>query len=435
MPGTDLPSIVVRRYHFLLCLLLALAACSNSNESEGLRLEVIEVTGLLDDRTLLFLQRAVELAAAAGREVAIVQMHSPGVIGSAEQLAETAKVIADPPLPLVMWLGPAPARIGGGSAQLFALAPYRAAAPGTRIENWQPAVAGGDGLLVSPPLGWAGDVEVMEPVDDLVDLVVPTLSQLVQELHGTSIRFDGGNRERELTTLTAVEIPDSGGSIDGLTTIPVSFAQPSLWDRFLRLAARPDAAFFFLVAGLTVAAFEMYAIGPGLAAAVAAAALFLSSYGVSVLPVRGWAVAAALAGIAVLVISVQKGGVLALTLGGAALLAWSGLNFVNGAPQVVPNTFGVIFSVIGVLFFYLVAIPTVARARFSTQSIGRERLIGQSGVALTRFGPDGLVEIAGARWPATAHRAAGIERGSEVIVTAVHGWRIEVDPMPQSREN
>lgn len=424
---------MVRRYQFLLCLLLLVVACSNSTGAEGPRLEVIEVTGLLDDRTLAFLQRAVERAAEADREVAIVQIHSPGVIGSAEQLAETAKAIANPPLPLVMWLGPAPARIGGGSAQLFALAPYRAAAPGTRIENWEPAVAGGDGVLVSPPHGWPGELEIVEPVDDLVDLVVPTLSQLVQELHGTSIRFDG--RDRELTTLTDVSSPDSGGSIDGLTTIPVSFAQPSLWDRFLRLAARPDAAFFFLIAGLTVAAFEMYAIGPGVAAAVAAAALLLSSYGVSVLPVRGWAVSAALAGIAMQVISVQKGGVLTLTLGGTALLAWSGLNFVNGAPQVVPNTIGVILSVIGVLFFYLVAIPTVARARFSTQTIGRERLIGKSGTALTRFGPDGLVEIAGAKWPATAHREAGIEQGSEVIVTAVHGWRIEVDPRPKDREN
>lgn len=409
-------------------------ACSASNGSEGPRVEVIEVTGLLDDRSLAFLRRALESAAEAGREVAVVQINSPGVIGSFEQLQETAHLIADPPLPVVTWLGPAPARIGGGSAQLYSMAPYRAAAPGTRIENWEPAIAGRGGALRPPPTGWDGEAEIVEPVENLVDLVSPSLRQLVQELDGLIV--PGAGEPRELRTLTELEESDSGDSGDGLTTIPVNFAQPSPWDRFLRLAARPEAAFFFLVAGLTVAAFEMYAIGPGVAAAVAATSLLLSGYGASVLPVRWWAIAAAFAAIAMLVASVQKGGVLALTLAAAAVLAWSGFNFVDGAPQVVPNVAGVIFAVAGVIFFFVVAIPTVARARFSTQTIGRQGLIGRSGTALTNFGPEGLVEIDGARWPATAHREAGIEKGSKVVVTAVQGWQVEVDLSPGPvREN
>jgi membrane-bound ClpP family serine protease len=299
-------------------------------------------------------------------------------------------------------------------------------------------VAAVGGELQPPPSNWTGVIEVTGTTDDLIDLAVPTLTQLVQELDGLILTVRG--EERELTTLSAVAASDAVGSSEGLTTIPFTFTQPGLWDRFLRLAARPEAAFFFLVAGLTVAVFEMYAIGPGVAAAAAAISLFLSAYGLSVLPVRWWAVGAAVAAIGAMTASVQKGGVLALVILGSALLVWSGFNFTTGQPQVVPSVAGVIFAILAVLFFFLLAIPTVARARFSTQIIGRDRLIGRSGRALTRFGfdglPDGLVEIDGARWPATSHREARIDEGSQVVVVGVQGWRVEVDPFPSPvREN
>jgi membrane-bound ClpP family serine protease len=92
----------------------------------------------------------------------------------------------------------------------------------------------------------------------------------------------------------------------------------------------------------------------------------------------------------------------------------------------------VVFSVLAVLFFYLLALPTVGRARFSTQTIGREGLMSKPGWAVTDFLPEGIVEIDGARWPATAHRESGIKAGAKVVVVAVRGWQVEVEP---GREN
>jgi membrane protein implicated in regulation of membrane protease activity len=79
--------------------------------------------------------------------------------------------------------------------------------------------------------------------------------------------------------------------------------------------------------------------------------------------------------------------------------------------------------------------PTVQRARFSTQTIGREGLIGERGVALADFEPDGLVEVKGARWRATAHREAGLRVGSDVVVSGVDGMFLEVEPAHAEREN
>ena len=67
---------------------------------------------------------------------------------------------------------------------------------------------------------------------------------------------------------------------DGVTLEEVTFRQPGLATRFWRLAATPEAAFFFLVLGLTIASFEFFAIGPGVAAGVAAISLLLAGWGI-----------------------------------------------------------------------------------------------------------------------------------------------------------
>jgi membrane-bound serine protease (ClpP class) len=85
-------------------------------------------------------------------------------------------------------------------------------------------------------------------------------------------------------------------------------------------------------------------------------------------------------------------------------------------------------SVLAVLFFFLLAMPTVQRARFSTRTIGREGLIGETGVAIDGFDPDGTVEVNGARWRATAHREAGLVAGSAIRVAGVDGMFLEVEP-------
>ena len=78
--------------------------------------------------------------------------------------------------------------------------------------------------------------------------------------------------------------------------------------------------------------------------------------------------------------------------------------------------------------------PTVQRARLSSETVGRENLIGHSGVALVGFDPDGTVEVNGARWRATAHREAGITEGDAVEVTGVDGLFLEVGPIGTERE-
>jgi membrane-bound serine protease (ClpP class) len=395
-------------------LLTAIPALAQSDDGQ---VEFVDLTGILDERVLRFAIDAITAAAERGDTEAIVlQIDSPGVVGSEETLLELLELTSSPPLPVVTWIGPAPARAYGGAGLLALTADLRFAAPGSEIGHLDPMVAGG-GTSVGPAHLLDSAVDVAgEPLLEVSETTAAP-RQLVQELDGRSIRYAGG--EHQLSTL----VPFEGGE-----TVAIVVRSPGWWDGFLRLASTPEAVFFLLVAGLTVAAFEFYAIGPGIAAGVAAVSLFLASYGVAVLPVRWWAVGLILASVWVLASSYQKGNILGMNILGLAGLAVAGFSLTDAAPQFSPGVPGVLLTLAAAAFFFFLAMPTVARSRFSTQTIGRDHLVGRTGVAVSALDPDGVVEVDGARWRASAHREAGIGPDDPVVVMAVEGWFLEVAP-------
>lgn len=407
-------------------VLLAIPASASAQPADR-QIEVLELSGPFDDRVINFAIDSINRAATAGNvEVVILQIDSPGVTGTASELKRLADLLTKPPLPIITWVGPGPATAYGGVAQLMSVAPLRAVAPGAGIGYWVPAIAGEEtGVIAEPstPAVLDAVLTVTGPVAGLIDLAsddTASIRQLVQLLDG---RVVAGQ-----TLATLRPFTDAEGA-PGVTALPTVIRQPGLWDRFLRLASTPEAAFFFLVAGLTIAAFEFFAIGPGNAAVVAAISLLAAGYGLAVLPVRGWAVALTVVSIGLMSVSYQRGGIAVFTGLGLVGLAVGGVMLTDAAPQIRPGVAGVVLTVLASAFFFLLAMPTVARARFSTQTIGRQSLNGRRGIAVSDLTPDGEVEVDGARWRATSHREAGIRQGEIVSVTGVEGWYLEVEPI------
>lgn len=407
----------------ILAVLLALPVAAQTDEAP---VDIIEITGPLDGLGVGYVIDEIEASAADGAAAAIVQVDSRGAIS--EDIDELIGTIADPPLPVAVWVGPAPARAYGGALQVLLAAPVGLAAEGSEIGYLSPRVAGTDGglevhagLSMSDVEMLSGLVEIAGPLPGIVDALAPSDRQAVAALDGRSFTVAGA----EVVLSTVREIEVDGETVT--TTVPVRFRQPGVLTRAARTSLAPEAAFFFLIGGLTIAAFEFYAVGPGVAAAVAAASLLMAGYGMVNLPLRWWAVLLALAGVWLFTVDYQRGRFRLLSTAGAAALVAAGLWFTDASPQIEPSVWGVIFAVVGVWLFYRYAMPTVARARFSTPTIGREYMIGRSGVALASFAPDGEVEVDGARWSATAHREADISQGDEIVVTSVDGLYLEVE--------
>ncbi|MDH3259871.1 MAG: hypothetical protein OEM81_14075 [Acidimicrobiia bacterium] len=424
---------MIRPFLFILAFLAALTITPAVTAQEAAPLDVIVVSGPLDESIIRFVESAVAEAAAVGSQAAIIQLDSEGALS--DGVADLIELFEQPPLPLVVWVGDAPAVAFGGAAQLLIAAPLKAAAPGAEIGYLTPTVAGSSRAIeiVAGPSSFDlfdESVTVEVPIPGLVDVALPSIGQVVVWMNGQEVQSQRGTA----TLQTAREETGEDGAVRMVPTAQVRFNEPGLFTRTLRLSIRPEAAFFFLVMGLTVAAFEFYAIGPGLASATGVISLLIAGYGLSVLPVRWWALVLIGLGLLVYTAEFQRRsfGILSILATGA--LVAGGLFLVDAAPQITVSAWGIVLTVLAAIFFYLIAMPVVARARFSTGTIGRDHLIGRTGTAVTGLGPEGTVEVNGARWLARAHREAGIVPGDTITVTAIRGLVLEVDPVSDSTE-
>jgi len=383
---------------------------------------VADVRGPLDQRALDFLEAAVRTPDA---QLVVIQMNNAGI--SSGDPADLYAAVSEVATPIAVWVGPAGAVAYGGAGQLLAIADATGAAPGTKVGYLEPVVVGaavpGVAAGSSRAIGNLADeaVEITESAaPGLVDNIVPTIGQFIASLDGTGV---GG-----ATLETARQVEAEDGSLITVPSVEVRFIKPGLISRFFRLASRPEAAFFFLLAGIAVATFEFYAAGAGVAAAVGALSLFLAGYGWATLPMNWLAVAAALFGLLLYTWEFQQNRLGPRSVIGTAVLLLGGFSYTTAAPQYTPAWWAVVITVAGIALFYGFALTTVARSRFSTLTIGREYLVGKRGVAESDFDPEGVVVVDGARWRARSHRASGLGPGDEIEVLEVSGILLEVGP-------
>ena len=419
MPGLGttrslLTSLAVRRIGFVV-VLLAIPLVAFAHDDHG-GIDVVDVSGPLDALAFSFMANSIEDAAASGQELVVLQINSRAVLDG-DEYDRLVELIGTPPVPVATWIGPAPAAAYGGASVIFHAAANRAIAPGSEIGPLNPVVLGEiREIVISPSEPIPAEESGLE--------LQPTLRQYLQDLDGRTF----------ITTSGEVTVSTLESFAGGVTVKQVTFKKPGFVTRFFRLAVNPEAAFFFLVVGLSIATFEFFALGPGVAAGVASISLLLAGWGIVTLPVRWWAFGLAVLGWWALTAAYQKGGILFLTVIGTVALQIAGTLFIDGGGQIDPRWWLVLPSVLAALFFFLLAMPTVQRARLSTQTIGHESLIGRIGVALVVFDPNGIVDVDGAKWRATAHREAGIVEGSDITVTGVDGLFLEVDRSETDRE-
>ncbi len=389
-------------------------------------IDVVVVSGSLDGRLINFVIDAIEDSDA---EVVVLQIDSAATLnGDFDELLE---LVTDPPTPVAVYAGPAPARVSGGALRLLAAAPIAGAAPGVVLGPAVPTRAGAsdDAAAIRaahpnlPGELVAGSASVVDDFDGFLDLVEPSIGQFVVGLHDRAVIIDGAPVNLE----TAVAVIGDG-VVNLRPSGEVTFIEPGLIDATLRLGIGPEAAFFFLMVGFSLVAFEFYAVGPGAAAAVGVVSLLLGGYGISVLPVRWWAVALIPVGLLLYTIDFQRNDLGWKSLLGTGALISAGLFFTDAAPQIVQTWWIVLIIVLGTALWFGFALTTIVRSRFSTQTIGRDHLVGRVGTADTAIAPDGTVVVDGAKWQARSTRVSGIEAGDRVEVVAVEGIVLEVDP-------
>jgi membrane-bound serine protease (ClpP class) len=402
------------------------SAQSTGDSAEG-PVDIVEVSGLVDQVVADELTKAIGRAADGGAQALVVQLNSKAAVVSSERMARLAEAIHDSPVPVAIWVGPSGARGLGLPGQLLGAAAATAMAPATRIgdfgdplpvEGFELDFGDGADQLESFTMGpqEARERNVLRP--DIADEGVPVLRNMLVAIDG--LEHDGR------TVNTAQErVGDDGEKELVLVAEPRFFKLP-LAARLMHTVASPPVTYLLFTIGLSLLIFEFFTAGVGVAGVVGAGSLVLACYGLGALPVNGWALAVMLVAFFGLAVDVQTGVPRTWTGIGLTLYAASSLFLFRDGLR--PSWITLLAGIGGVALAFIVGMPSMVRARFATPTIGREWMIGELGEAAVAIDPLGVAEVRGAQWRARTNRATPLKRGDRLRVVAIDGYTLEVEP-------
>ena len=301
------------------------SAASTPSANELAPVDIVAVSGLLDDVVVAEIETAIERSTTNGAQAIVLQVNSRGAVVSRERMAKVLEKISSAAIPVAVWVGPTGARAYGLSAQMLTVADVTAMAPGARIGFSGELLSVGsapvsfgsaDSTLTNSSVGFsdARKLGVLKNVG--TDEGVPVVRNMLYALDGLTI--DGQILD------TVVESLDSTGLVvrDATTA---RFFKLGLMGQLMHTVASPPVAYLLFAIGLSLLIFEFFTAGIGIAGFVGAVCLVLGVYGLAALPVHLWAVA-------LIVLSV-----FAFAVGGYGFII--GRNLRDGNAVVAPEIF------------------------------------------------------------------------------------------------
>lgn len=406
-------------------------ADSNSERDEidlGLPpVDVLQISGLVDEVVVREIGEAITRAEEGDSQALVLQINSRAAVVSRDTMQDLYRRVRDAEVPIAVWVGPSGARATGTIAQLLSAADASGMAPGTRIgKTGVPLFDDVDfgeatDFLRSGTLGFQDARRQGALKLEISDEGAPTIRNMVFALDGLEI--DG------VVLDTAVETLNDDGSVSNDITV-VRFQKLGLVAQMFHTAASPPVAYLFLIIGLALLLFEFFTAGVGVAGVVGAVLVALGFYGLGELPDRGWALALIVLSMVAFGVDVQVGvprfwtgvGLVAFVVGSWFLFpTYDQLNL-------RPSWLTLLVGVGGIAFTFISGMPSMTRTRFATPTVGREKLIGQMGRAVTDISPNGAIQIGGSRWKARTNRATPVKAGENARVVSIDGVVLEVEP-------
>lgn len=410
---------------------LAAPGASVDAASEMAPVDVVEVSGLVDEIVADSIEEALERSAGNGAQAVVLQLNSKGAVVSRERMTRLLASIKDAKLPVAVWVGPTGSSALGLPAQMLAVADVTAMAPGTRIgrtgtlltvDGEQVSFGPASDMLRAGTLGFeeARERNVLKFSTD--DRGVPVLRNMLFALDGVE------TRGVVLDTVTD-SVDDEGQVVREATT--ARFFKLGFVPRLLHTVSSPASAYLLVTTGLALLLFEFFTAGIGVAGMVGALSLVLGSLGLGALPISGIGLALMLLAMLSFAVDVQVG--IPRFWTGVGLVLYTISSFVLFEPAdgltMRPSWLTLSVGIIGVALTFVVGMPSMVRTRFGTPTIGREGLVGSVGTAVGEIAPDGIAMVSGAQWRARTNRATPLPDRAELRVTGIDGVTLEVEPI------
>lgn len=396
------------------------------------RVEVIQVAGAIDRPLLAYIDERLSIAERDGA-IVVLQLDTAGALD--EDGVALADRVANLSVPVVSWVGPAPAEAAGAGLLLMYASSLAAVSPGSQTGPLYPvdlAAPRARPDLTATISGWLearGKATRLERLDeplpgaDAIELGVAfpegafSVPDLLNRIDGETVRTPSG----PVVLRTAIATTGSRPTVD------IRFANLGPVERVKHAVATPSFVFVLFVLGLAALSFELTQPGFGFAGFSGVFLVGLGIYGLTVVPFSWPGLALLVGGVGAMTLDVvlrRLGLWTALGLvafGAGSVLAFRGL---DEALRISPWLTG--GAVVASLLYYGFALTVAQQSRDRIVSTQRG-LIGLVGEARGRLAPDGPVYVKGALWRG---RSAGdpIETGTPVRVRGVDGLILRVEP-------
>ena len=439
---------------------------------------VLEIDGGIGVATAEYMAQGIQHAAEQGAELVIIDMDTPG--GLMGPMRDIVQDILGSPVPVATYVTPAGARADSAGTYILLASHIAVMAPTTHLGAATPVSLSGDQVTPDPaerPSDATEDEEASEDADEdtAADedeegsrtdagtaMERKVLNDAVAYIRGLAERH-GRNADwaedavRDADTLTAKEalemnviefIADDHADllaqvnaheveIDSETVVlatenaTVEMFEPNWRIRILSAIANPEIVLLLGIIGLYGLMYEGWNPGAIVPGVVGVICLLLAAYALQVLPVNYAGLALIIVGLALMTAEAFAPSFGALGLGGIAAFIFGAIMMFDSD---IPG-FGISLAfVIGLALvaalaiIWLVGYALKLRKRGAVS--GRGSIIGGIGTAMEDFTGEGKIWLEGEAW--AAHSKVPVEKNQHVIVVAMDGLVLEIEPAPAS---
>jgi len=370
-----------------------------------------------------FLQDQVRRAETGGYDALVVELDTPGGLGSS--MRAIVKTFLASPVPIVVYVSPGGSSADSAGAVIGQAADVLAMAPQTNIGS-------------STPITTSGQDFSKDLRRKIVNDAAAYVAELARE-HGRNAEAaeamvrdaaNYGAREaaaRDVVDLVAPTLPTLLNKIDGRVTQPKGLAletagatvervKMSFWRRTLDTLIDPNIVALMLSLGVVGLLVELWNPGLVLPGTVGAISLLVGLYGLQVLPVSAAGVLMLLLSLGLFVTDALVTSHGALSLAGAVTFVIGALMLFDPAGPAYQVSLWTALAIAGTLVLLLgVALSRIASARRNPVEVGVDTLVGEQ----AEVRRDGLVTVNGELWQARRADGGTLPPGDRVTIEAV----------------
>jgi len=400
----------------------------------------LKVEGALTPVMISSIERSLDIAQNDSAELLILELNTPG--GSIALMNEIVTVMRGSETPIVVYVSPQGA-MAGSAGTIMTLAGHLAAmAPETAIGAASPVGSQGEDIgetmlakekeilratvrslaekrppaaieIAEQTIESAKAVSSSEALDvGLIDYIALDVNDLVRQLDGAKVVVLGN----EVTLNTRDSL---------VREVPLTMVEQAL-----SLLTNPNIVFLLLSIGVQAILIEMSSPGGWVAGFIGVVSLALVVYSFGLIPVNLFGLIFLVLAFVLFIMDVKAPTHGALTAAGIGSFVAGSLILFNsirapGFPQVsVPLVIG---TALFLALSFSVIVSFAIRALKIPKAMGRESMVGKTGVVSQVLDPSGSVQLAGEMWSAElAEPGEPLPAGTHVTVTLVEGLRLKV---------